>query len=500
MAKLQQSDIDTWRQQKLAPQKLLINGRWQDAQGQRSMATHSPIDGAKLTDIALASKDDVDQGVKSARAAFQADSWARIPPSERKRILLNWADLIEKHQTEIAVLGVRDNGTEISMAHKAEPGSAIGTLRYYAEAIDKIYGQIAPTADRHLGMIVRQPVGVVGAIIPWNFPLMIGMWKVAPALSAGNSVLIKPPQIASLSWLKLGELACQAGIPDGVFNVLTGTGSETGQALALHPDVDVISFTGGGTVGRQLLKDSADSNLKRIYLELGGKSPHIIFSDSAHIDASIKVAVKAIFRNSGQVCIAGSRLLIQEDIIESYTEKLVQYSQALVVGDPLDLNTQVGAVCGETQLQHDLAMVAKASEDNNRLRCGGQRILLDSGGTYMAPTVFDQVKGSSRLAQEEVFGPVLAVIPFKDEKEAIALANQSIYGLSSGLWTSDLARAHRVAHSLQAGVVHINCYGQAPVSLCLGGVKQSGNGYDKSLHALDKFTNLKSIWLDLQPE
>ncbi|MCH9662979.1 MAG: aldehyde dehydrogenase family protein [Gammaproteobacteria bacterium] len=492
-----QNEIDSLRRLEIAPGRLLINGQWCDSEGHQTVTTVSPIDGVELTTLALASETDVDKCVVGARAVFERGDWSRASPGQRKRTLLKWAQLIEEHQTEIAVLGVRDNGTEIAMAHRAEPGSAATTLRYYAEAADKIYGAVAPTEPGRLGMVVREPVGVVGAIIPWNFPLMIGMWKVAPALACGNSVILKPPQNASLSWLRVAQLALDAGVPAGVFSVITGTGSCTGRALSRHGDVDIIAFTGGATVGRGLLKDAADTNIKRVYLELGGKSPHVVFADTRQFDASVQAAVKGIFRNAGQVCIAGSRLLVEEDIAADYLSAVVAQAEKLVVGDPLDLRTDVGAVCGDVQLQQDLQMAADAVADGATLCCGGRRVNEQSGGTYMEPTVYSNVSPDSRLAKEEVFGPVLAVMTFAGEDEAIRLANNTCYGLSAGLWTEDLSRAHRVAAAIQSGVVHVNCYGGAPVTMPLGGVKQSGNGYDKSPHALDKFVNLKSIWLHL---
>ena len=497
---LSQAEVDRFRDSEIPPQQLLINGQWQDGEEGQRLDSISPIDGKALTSIALAGPGDVDKAVAAARSAFEEGEWSRAGPAGRKRVLLAWAQLIEAHQTEIAVLGSRDNGTEISMAHRAEPGGAAATLRYYAEAIDKLFGEVAATERDRFGMVVREPVGVVGIIIPWNFPLSIGMWKLAAALAAGNTVILKPPQVASLSWLRCAQLAIDAGLPPGVLNVLTGTGTGAGQPLARHNDVDVITFTGGGAVGRGLLRDAADSNLKRVYLELGGKSPHIVFADTHQFDGSVKTAVNAIFRNAGQVCIAGSRLLVQEEIAERYLEALLERTAALKVGNPLDISTQVGAVCGELQLRQDLQMAADAIEDGAKLCCGGQRLLEESGGCYMSPTVFRDVPPTARLAQDEVFGPVLAVMTFGDEAEAVALANNTCYGLASGVWTDDISRAHRMARAIKAGFVHINCYGQQPLSLPLGGVRQSGNGYDKSLHALDKFVNLKSVWLQYNPE
>ncbi|MEX0346978.1 MAG: aldehyde dehydrogenase [Rhizobiaceae bacterium] len=493
----EQSQIDELRSKPVAAQKLLIGGRQIEASTGEALVVTSPIDGAELTSIAAAGPQDVDAAVAAARSAFEKGAWSRAAPGERKKVLHRIADLIQQHALELAVLGVRDNGTEISMALKAEPGSAAGTFRYYAEAIDKIYGEIAPTAENVLGLVHREPVGVIAAIVPWNFPLMIGSWKIAPALAAGNSVVVKPAEIASLSLLRLAELCHEAGLPEGVLNIVTGQGSVTGEALALHMDVDVMAFTGSGATGRRLLEYSARSNLKRCYLELGGKSPNVVFADAPDLDQAAKVSAFGIFRNSGQVCVAGSRLLVEKSIHEEFVEKVADIASTMKVGDPLDLSTQAGAVASEVQLQQNLRYVSVAREEGASLRCGGNRILEETGGSYMAPTVFDNVSEDMTVAREEVFGPVLAVIPFNSEEEAIGLANDTDYGLASAVWTSNLSRAHRMVRAIKAGVVHVNTYGGADSTVPLGGHKQSGNGHDKSLHALDKFTDLKTAWIQL---
>jgi gamma-glutamyl-gamma-aminobutyraldehyde dehydrogenase len=494
---LQQTDIDALRNQPVAPRKLLIDGKFQDAQSGRELSILSPIDGRELTTIASAERADVDAAVAAARRSFESGVWSKASPGERKQVLNRVAGLIDKHALELAVLGVRDNGTEIRMAIRAEPGSAAATFRYYAEAIDKVAGEVANTAQNYLGMAQREPVGVVAAIVPWNFPLMIGAWKLAPALAVGNSVVIKPAESASLSLLRLAELALEAGLPEGVLNVVTGRGSVTGEALALHMDVDVMAFTGSGTIGRRLLEYSAQSNIKRVYLELGGKSPNIVFNDLPDIDAAVKGSVNGMFRNSGQVCVAGSRLIIQKSIAEEFTEKLLATANALKVGDPLDMDSDVGAVSNEEQLHKDLEFVDVARKEGATLAAGGNRILEDSGGYYMEPTVFTGVDAQMTIAQEEVFGPVLSILEFDDIEDAIRIANSTPYGLAAGVWTSNLTTAHRMVQAIRSGVVHVNCYGGASLSLPMGGMKQSGNGYDRSLHALDKFTNLKTAWFSL---
>jgi gamma-glutamyl-gamma-aminobutyraldehyde dehydrogenase len=340
-------------------------------------------------------------------------------------------------------------------------------------------------------------VGVVAAIVPWNFPLMIGAWKIAPALAAGNSVVLKPAELASLSLLRLAEFCAEAGLPEGVLNVVTGRGSVTGEALARHMDVDILAFTGSGLVGRRLMQYASESNLKRVYLELGGKSPNIVFADAPNLDQAAKVSAAGIFRNAGQVCVAGSRLLIEKSIHGEFTDKLAAIASKLKVGDPLDLKTESGAVTSLEQLQKNLGHVSRALEQGAELRNGGSRILEETGGYFMAPTILSSVQPTMDVAQEEVFGPVLAVMPFEDEADALRIANGTKYGLASAVWTSNLSRAHRMVRGINAGVVHVNTYGGADNTVPLGGHKQSGNGHDKSLHALEKYVNLKTAWFQL---
>jgi len=435
--------------------------------------------------------------VAAARRSFEQGVWSRRAPAERKKVLHRIADAIEREQLELAVLGVRDNGTEISMALKAEPDSAAGTFRYYAELVDKIQGEIAATADSVLGLVHKEPVGVVAAIVPWNFPLMIGAWKLAPALAAGNSVVLKPSEDASLSLLRLAQICLEAGLPPGVLNVVTGTGAVAGEALARHPDVDVLVFTGSGPVGRRLLVASAESNLKRVYLELGGKSPNIVFADAPDLAQVAKVSAMGIFRNSGQVCVAGSRLLVQRSIHDELVERVTAIAARMRLGDPLDLTTEVGAVSSARQLQRNLQAVQAAQTEGARLCTGGEAVEPVAGGHYMQPAVLDRVAPSMTIAREEVFGPVLAVLPFEDEADAIRLANSTVYGLASAVWTGNLSRAHRMVRAIKAGVVHVNTYGGTDITVPLGGVRQSGNGHDKSMHALDKYMDLKTAWIQL---
>jgi len=494
---MDQSQIDALRSASVAVQLHLIGGKAVPASDGATMEVLSPLDGRALTTMARGTVADMDAAIAAARAAFDDGRWAGQPPAARKKVLLRWADLIERHALELAVLGVRDNGTEIAMALKAEPASAAATIRYYAEALDKVYGEIAPTQGDVLVLIHKEPVGVVGAIIPWNFPLMIGAWKMAPALAMGNSVVLKPAETASLSLMRIVELAQEAGLPAGVLNAVTGEGAVVGAAMGLSMDVDVLVFTGSGGTGRKLLEYAARSNLKRVYLELGGKSPNIIFADAPDLAEAAKVAAAGIFRNAGQVCVAGSRLVVEMSIHDDFVAEVARAATAMRMGDPLDLGTAIGAINSAQQLAQNLAFVQKGLAEGGQLALGGGQVMQDTGGYFMAPTIVTGVAPQSTLSQHEVFGPVLAVTPFENEAEAIQIANATVYGLAGAVWTSNLGRAHRMIRAVRTGVMHVNTYGGADGTVPLGGVGQSGNGQDKSLHALEKYTNLKTAWIKL---
>ncbi len=490
---MDQDQLDQLRAKPIEAPKMIIDGVSVGASTGDTLDVISPIDGQKIAELPDASEADANAAVAAARSTFDAGVWAQMAPAGRKKVLSKWADLIEQHALELAVLGVRDNGTEIAMALKAEPMSAASTIRYYAEAIDKVYGEVAPTDPSTLALIHKEPVGVVGAIVPWNFPLMIAAWKIAPALAMGNSVVLKPSEVASLSVLRMVALAHEAGLPVGVLNVITGAGPVAGRTLALSMDVDVLVFTGSGGVGRKLMEYAAQSNLKRVYLELGGKSPHVIFDDAKDLDQAAKAVVGGIFRNSGQVCIAGSRLLVQDSIHDAFVDKIVVLTEKMRVGDPLDMNTQIGAVSSAGHLENVLSTL----DGVKSIATGGKRILEETGGSYMQPTIVTDMGSDDPLVCNEVFGPVLTVTRFTDEADAIAKANDTELGLASGVWTSDLGRAHRMIAAVRAGVVHVNTYGGADNTVPLGGYKQSGNGQDKSLHAIEKFINKKTAWIKL---
>ena len=494
---IKQEDINKHRYSIIPNQNLLIGENWVSSKSGKTQSIISPIDGKIISELQVANNLDVNEAVLSAREVFDKGHWSNMPPLNRKKILLRIAEIIEEKILELTVLGVRDNGTEFNMALRAEPGSAAGTFRYYAEAIDKIYGEVSNTSSDFIGLIQKEPVGVVAAIVPWNFPLMIGAWKIAPALAMGNSVIIKPSEAASLSLLKLGEICLEAGLPPGTLNIVTGNGKQTGQALARHMDVDVLTFTGSGNTGRQLLEYSAQSNMKRIYQELGGKSPNIIFADAENLEEAAKVSTMGIFRNSGEVCVAGSRLLVEDKIHNEFLKLVSEYSQKLKIGDPLEIKNDVGAINSLSQLQSDLDFVEKAKSEGGNIEIGGNRILKSSGGFYMEPTIISSVKQDTEVFQNEVFGPILTVTAFSNEDEAIKLANGTDFGLASGIWTSNLSRAHKMVKKIKAGTVFVNTYGGSDNTIPLTGVKQSGNGSDKSLHALDKFTDLKSVWMKL---
>jgi gamma-glutamyl-gamma-aminobutyraldehyde dehydrogenase len=469
----------------------------EEAGGGATFPVVSPRDGRVLADVADGGAAEVDAAVAAARRAFDTGPWPRLAPAERGRALLRLADLLEERREELALTVSLEMGKPISDAYGIELRAVIGTFRWYGQLADKLTDTAPHTAPDALALVTREPAGVVGAVVPWNFPLTLAGWKIAPALAAGCTVVLKPSENSPLSALLLGRLATEAGIPPGVLNVVTGDGPTAGRALGLHPDVDVLAFTGSTAVGRHFLRYAADSNLKRVWLELGGKSPNIVLPDAPDLDRAAATAAWGIFFNQGEMCTAPSRLLVHSSIAERVTEAVVRRARELRVGDPLDPEAEMGALVGRAHLDRVRDHIRHGVDEGARLRTGGDRVLAETGGTYLEPTVFDRVDPGSRLAREEIFGPVLSVLAFDDLDEAVRLANATEYGLAAGLWTSDLSTAHLVSRRLKAGTVWVNCYEEGDLTVPFGGMKQSGNGRDKSVHALEKYTELKTTWIQL---
>jgi acyl-CoA reductase-like NAD-dependent aldehyde dehydrogenase len=475
----------------------LVGGRRLAAQSGATFAKTSPVDGRLLGQVASGDTADIDAAVAGARAAFEAGSWSRRSPAVRKRVLLAFADLVERHTEELALLETLDMGKPIGDSLGVDVPATVKCLRWYAEAIDKIYGEVAPTGPTALATITREPLGVVGAIVPWNFPMIMAAWKIAPVLAAGNSLVLKPSEKSPFTALRLAELALEAGLPPGVFNVVPGLGHTAGKALALHMDVDGIAFTGSTATGRQVMQYAAQSNLKRVSLECGGKSPNIVMADCPDLERAARAAAGAIWYNQGEMCTAGSRLLVQEGIRDDFLKRVAQLAAGYAPGDPLDEATRLGALVDEPQTQRVLGYIEAGSAEGAQLLVGGHRVRQETGGCYVEPTLFAGVTPAMRIAREEIFGPVLAAISFKDVDEAIRIGNDVIYGLAAAVWTRDLKVAHRTARALRAGMVYVNCYDADDITVPFGGYKQSGIGRDKSLHAFDKYTELKTTWIDL---
>jgi acyl-CoA reductase-like NAD-dependent aldehyde dehydrogenase len=474
-----------------------IDGRYVDAQSGATFDNVNPANGKVFAKVAATDAADVDLAVKAARRAFDAGKWSRAAPAERKRVLLKLAELIETNADELALTETLDMGKPIRDSQRIDIPATARCFRWYGEAIDKVYDEVAPTARDTLALITREPMGVVGAVVPWNFPLIMASWKLAPALVTGNSVVLKPSEKSPLTALRLAELAMEAGLPPGVLNVLPGFGETAGKALALHEDVDCIAFTGSTGVGKQIMQYAGQSNMKRVWLECGGKSPNIVMGDAPDLDAAATAAAWGIFFNQGEMCSAASRLLVDRSIKDAFLEKLIAVGNTLQPGDPLDPQTKMGAIVDKTQFERVLGYIDIGRKDGASIRLGGERARAESGGYFVAPTVFDGVNGNMRIAQEEIFGPVLATLSFQGEEEALAIANGVIFGLVAAVWTRDVRTAHRMARALRAGTVYVNCYDADDITVPFGGFKQSGMGRDKSLHALDKYTELKTTWMSL---
>lgn len=476
--------------------RALIDGQFVEAADGGRFQTINPATGEVLANVVACDAPEAEKAVAAARSAFDSGCWSRMAPAQRKLSLLRLAQAMEDNRDELALLDTLDMGKPIGSALSDLTG-AINCIRYNAELIDKSYGEVAPTDDSSLGLILREPLGVVASIVPWNFPMMMAAWKIGPALAAGNSVILKPSEKSPLSALRLAALTLEVGIPEGVFQVLPGFGHTVGKALALSMDVDCLAFTGSTGVGKQLMQYAGQSNLKRVYLECGGKSPNIVFGDCDDLDSVARHAAEAIFYNQGEVCIAGSRLLVENTIRDAFVQRVLTHAKAMQPGDPLDPASFMGAIVDRTQFQRVLDYIRQGQEEGAVIRGGGSAVKVTDGGLFIEPTVFDGVTASMRIAREEIFGPVLSVIGFESESEAVAIANDSAYGLAAGLWSRDVNRIMRVSRRLHSGQVFVNNWAGGDMTVPFGGVKQSGNGRDKSHHSLDEYCDIKTVWMSL---
>lgn len=474
--------------------KAFIGGRYVDAASGETFSVRSPIDGKEICKVASCAEVDVDGAVSAARRSFESGSWSRASPRRRKKVMQNFAEAILAHVDELAAAETLDVGKPIKYSHRMDIPAAANAISWYGEAIDKVYGELAPVGNGALGMITREPLGVIGCVVPWNFPLLLTSWKIGAALAAGNSVVLKPAEQSPLSALMIAELALEAGIPEGVLNVVPGFGHLAGKALGLHNDVDAVAFTGSTEVGKLFLHYSAESNMKALQLECGGKSPQIVTDDVADLVPAARAIVQGAFFNQGQVCTAGSRVIVHQSKREELADLIAKQAVKMTPANPLDATTDLGCLVDGKQLERVLDYVRTAKEDGAVLRTDGDRVLEETGGYYMRPAVFDGVDSTMRIAKEEVFGPVLALIEYDQPEQATAIANDSIYGLAASVWSDNLANAIRVGQRIKAGTVWLNTYDEVDMSTPFGGIKQSGFGRDRSLHALEKYSYLKTTW------
>ena len=473
----------------------LINGKRVEAVDGATFPCISPVDGRVLTEVARCGAADIELAVAAARSAFEDRRWRGKSPAQRKKIMIRFADLVQQNGDKLALTETLDMGKPVRYARAVDVNSAANCLRWYGEAVDKIYDEIAPTPDTALALITREPMGVVGVIVPWNYPMIMAAWKIAPALASGNSVVLKPSEKSPLTALLLADLALEAGVPDGVFNVVTGYGAEAGSPLALHMDVDCIAFTGSTRVGKQIHVMAGQSNLKRAWTELGGKSPNIVFADCPNLDRAVEAAVGSIFFNQGESCNAPSRLYVEASIKDAFLERALAKLPAYAPANPTLPDTTMGAIVDRVQMETVLGYIESGKSEGAKLLAGGTQALAETGGCYIEPTIFDGVRADMKIAREEIFGPVLSVLSFTDAADVVRQANASIYGLQAGVWTADINKAHGVARALRAGTVHVNQYDEDDITVPFGGYKQSGVGRDKSLHAFDKYTETKTTWI-----
>ena len=478
------------------PKMAWIDGKFVSAKTKKTYDSICPETEKVIAKIASCGADDVDLAVKRARRTFESGVWSKMCLDERKEIIIRWAKLIKKHIQELSALESYESGKPINDCLNVDLPETIHTLIWYAESIDKVFDKVAPTGDGALSMIVREPVGVVGAVLPWNFPLLMFAWKVGPALATGNSIIIKPSENTAMSTLRVAELAQEAGIPDGVIQVLPGMGPTVGKAMGTHMDIDMISFTGSTAVGKEFLKYSADSNLKEVVLEMGGKSPFVVLSDARELDEIAEHAVAAGFWNMGQNCSAGSRVIIHKKLKAELTKRIVQKVKKLSVGSHLDHKSNFGPLVTKAHCKKVMDYIASGKKQGAKLLCGGVKV--GKTGYFVSPAVFDGVSPKMKIYTEEIFGPVLSIITADSDEHAVQLANDTNYGLAGSVFTNDLRTAHKVASQIKAGTVTVNCFGEGNVTTPFGGYKMSGfGGRDNGLEALEGFTNTKTIWLDM---